>query len=187
MNLSKHFVITVTVGVSVLAVAQHKTDKPCPMMPGKQHSADMPCPMMQADQHAKGVDSRGDKAMGFSHTATQHHFRLFQDGGSIDVVVKDTNDKDQLAAIRSHLKMIAGMFSKGDFHMPMFIHDRTVPGQKTMESLRKQITYRFSDLSEGGRVRIQSSNPKARAAIYNFLRFQIKDHRTGDSGKVEKR
>jgi hypothetical protein len=82
--------------------------------------------------------------------------------------------------------MIAGMFSQGDFHLPMFIHDRTVPGQKTMETMRTAITYSYANLSEGGRVRIQTKNTKALAAIHNFLAFQVKDHRTGDSGKLEK-
>lgn len=136
--------------------------------------------------HSHGVDTRGDKAMGFSHDKTKHHFRLFKDGGSIDVVVKSASDKEQVAAIRTHLKMISGMFSKGDFHLPMFIHDRTVPGQMTMEALRKEISYTFGELPDGARVRIRTSNPKAIAAVHNFMRFQIADHRTGDSGKVEK-
>jgi len=144
------------------------------------------CPMMQEDQHAKSVDHRGDQAMGFSHEKTQHHFRLFRDGGSIDVVVKSKGDAKQVEAIRSHLKMIAGMFSQGDFHLPMFIHDRVVPGQNTMESMRKAITYNFANLTDGGRVRIQTMNPKATQAIHDFLAFQVKDHRTGDSGKIEK-
>ena len=144
------------------------------------------CPMMQSSQHAKGVDHRGDQAMGFSHEKTQHHFRLFSDGGSIDVVVKSKTDADQVAAIRTHLKMIAGMFSQGDFHLPMFIHDRAVPGQKTMQSKRRAITYSYGDLSEGGRVRIRTSDVKALAAIHKFLRFQVKDHRTGDTGNIEK-
>jgi len=144
------------------------------------------CLMMKQDQHAKAVDHRGDQAMGFSHDKTQHHFRLFSDGGSIDVVVKSKADSEQVIAIRSHLKMIAGMFSQGDFHLPMFIHDRVVPGQKTMESKRKFITYSFAILSDGGRVRIQTRNPRALTAIHEFLKFQVKDHRTGDSGKIEK-
>lgn len=138
-----------------------------------------------ASQHAQGVDSRGDKAMGFSHEKTQHHFRLFSDGGSIDIVTKSPTDADQRDAIRSHLKMIAGMFAKGDFHLPMFIHDTVVPGQKTMERLKNEIAYTYSDLPHGARVRLSTRNPKAVAAIHDFMKFQIKDHRTGDTGQIE--
>jgi len=33
----------------------------------------------------------------------------------------------------------------------------------------------------GGRVRIRTANRKALAAVYQFLRFQIADHQTGDA------
>jgi hypothetical protein len=168
----KSLVITLFAASALAALAQHK---------GMES-----CPLMQADQHSHGVDSRGDKAMGFSHAKTQHHFRLFKNGGSIDVVVKEKGDGAQVDAVRSHLKMISGMFSHGDFHLPMFIHDRTVPGQKTMQTLRKNISYTYADLPEGGRVRIQTNSQRALGAIHDFLRFQVKDHRTGDSGKIEK-
>lgn len=163
-----------TLAAAMLATSLYAQNKPT-----------KPCPMAQADQHAHDVSMRGDKAMGFSHEKTQHHFRLFKNGGSIDVVVSDKKDKDQLSAIRSHLRMIAGMFSGGDFHLPMFIHDRTVPGQKTMQAMKKSIIYSYSDLPDGGRVRISTTKHKALFAIHRFLRFQVKDHRTGDSGKLE--
>ncbi len=153
---------------------------------GYGQSHNMPCPMMQADKHAKGVDTRGDKAMGFNHDASRHHFRLFSDGGSIDVITKGKDDKAQLTAIRSHLEMIAGMFSAGDFHLPMFIHDRVVPGQQTMQSHRDLILYTYDLLPEGGRVRITTTDAQSLAAVHKFLAFQVKDHRTGDSAKVEK-
>jgi hypothetical protein len=41
-------------------------------------------------------------------------------------------------AIRNHLAMIAGMFSKGDFTIPMFIHSTTPPGVQIMQRLKDQ-------------------------------------------------
>lgn len=144
-----------------------------------------PCPMMQSDAHAKGVDKRGDQAMGFSHEKTKHHFRLFADGGAIDAITNSGDDRTTAETIRSHIKMISGMFAKGDFHLPMFIHAKVVPGQKNMQALKSQISYTFQEIPNGGRVRISTSNPKALAAIHNFLRFQVTDHRTGDSKQIE--
>ena len=58
-----------------------------------------------------------------------HHFLLFQDGGAIDVTVKDPSDTKNLDAIRSHLPHIAAMFSSGNFDAPMLVHDSAnVPG-----------------------------------------------------------
>ncbi len=135
---------------------------------------------MKDAKHFDGVDKRGDQAMGFSHEANMHHFLMFKDGGAIRVVPKDPKDADDLKMVRDHLKMIAGMFSAGDFRLPMFIHDTTVPGTQTMKKLKGEITYAYEEIPNGAQVRLTTKNPKALQAIYNFMRFQIKDHRTSD-------
>jgi hypothetical protein len=55
-----------------------------------------------------------------------------------------------------------------------------------MKSLEAEIKYQFEETVRGGLVRITTSNTEGLAAVYEFLRFQIKEHRTGDSGQVEK-
>ena len=49
--------------------------------------ATMLCPMYEQHQgsshHAADVDTRGDKAMGFSHEKSTHHFELLSNGGSL--------------------------------------------------------------------------------------------------------
>jgi hypothetical protein len=54
-----------------------------------------------------------------------------------------------------------------------------------MTRLRKAITYKYQETDKGGRVRISSKDPGALAAIHRFLRYQIKEHRTGDSLEVQ--
>ena len=76
------------------------------------------------------------------------------------------------------------MFNKGNFNAPMLIHARTPPGVPVMKKLRNEIEYRVEDLPNGARVRVSSGNPKAVAAIHDFLRFQIQDHQTGDSTNI---
>ena len=128
--------------------------------------------------HFDGVNKRGDHAMGFSHEKTTHHFRLFADGGAIEVIADDAQSRDE---IREHLSHIATMFAAGNFEMPMFIHDRVPPGVPAMKRLKRQIKYAYEPLDNGGRVRITTANPDAVKAIHAFLRFQITDHKTGDS------
>jgi hypothetical protein len=147
----------------------------CPMH--KQHASET--------SHHATVDKNGDKAMGFSHDTTTHHFRMAEDGGAIEVTANDPQDKTNAKAIRSHLTHIAVMFGKADFSMPMFIHDEVPPGVTTMKLLQAKIHYRYEEIPFGGRVRIESSDPVALAAIHDFLRFQITDHQTGDSLAVE--
>src|SRR5262245_26345825 len=138
------------------------------------------------DGHLDGVNRRGDAAMGFSHAKTTHHFLLKPDGGVIQVEANDSTDNTSRDQIRMHLKHIAKKFSEGDFAAPMFIHAQTPPGVSEMKRLKIEIEYKFEELERGGRVRISTSDSEALKAIHDFLRFQIKDHKTGDSGKVER-
>ena len=118
--------------------------------------------------------------MGFSHALTTHHFLLFSDGGAIGIEADDSTDKRSITAIRQHVKRIAGMFARGDFSLPMFIHDTSPPGIDIMKRRNSQIAYVPENIARGARVRIFTRNPPALKAIHDFLRFQIREHRTGD-------
>lgn len=143
----------------------------CPMH--KEH-------MKTASEHQADVEKHGDEAMGFPHDKTTHHFRLYSDGGAIEVTVNDTKDSENMQAIRAHLSHIVTMFSNGEFSIPMFVHDRVPPGVPVLKERHSEISYNFEELPTGGRVRIKTTNPDALKAIHEFLRFQIEDHHTGD-------
>jgi hypothetical protein len=160
------------------------------IVPALAHGqATMSCPMHEqhegSSHHAADVDTRGDKAMGFSHEKSTHHFRLLSNGGIIEVNTNDDTDPATLDEIRVHLSHVAQMFSEGDFRLPMFIHDTVPPGVSVMRSKRTAIMYTFESTSSGGRVRITTSDPDALKAVHQFLTFQIDDHRTGDPNTVK--
>src|SRR6202051_2674472 len=148
----------------------------CPMH--KEH-------MKEASQHQADVEKHGDEAMGFPHDKTTHHFRLYSDGGAIEVAVNDTRDSENMQAIRSHLTHIVTMFSNGEFSIPMFVHDQVPPGVPVMKEKRPEISYSFEELPAGGRVRIKTTNRDALKAVHDFLRFQIEDHRTEDTAEIQ--
>jgi hypothetical protein len=137
------------------------------------------------DQHHAHVNQSGDHVMGFDHTKTTHHFLLKPDGGVIEVEVNDPKDLTSRNQIRQHLNLIAELFSNGDFTAPMLIHAQTPPGVPIMKELRAEIKYTFKETEKGGLVQIKTANSKAIGAVHKFLRFQIKDHQTGDSNRVE--
>ena len=141
----------------------------------------------QASQHQASVEEHGDQAMGFPHDKTTHHFRLYADGGALEVTANDARDRENIQAIRSHLNHIVAMFSQGDFSIPMFVHDQVPSGVSVMKERRGQISYSFEELTAGGKVRISTSDPKALKAIHEFLRFQISDHHTDDSPDIASR
>jgi len=147
----------------------------CPMH--KEH-------MKEAAQHQADVEKHGDEAMGFPHDKTSHHFRLYSDGGAVEVTVNDNQDSQNLQAIRSHLTHIVTMFSNGEFSIPMFVHDQVPPGVPVMKEKHAEISYSFEELPAGGRVRIETENRDALDAIHEFLRFQIADHHTGDKTDI---
>ena len=149
--------------------------KSCPMH--KEH-------MKAASQHQADVGKHGDADMGFPHDKTTHHFRLYSDGGAIEVTANDTKDSQNTEAIRSHLTHIVSMFSAGDFSIPMFVHGQPPPGVAVMKEKRAEIAYSFEELTAGGGVRIKTANQDALKAVHEFLRFQIAEHDTGDSTDV---
>jgi hypothetical protein len=93
---------------------------------------------------------RGAMAMGFDQEKTTHHFRLHEMGGA------------------------------SDFGKPFTTHGEEPPGVRTMQERRNALVFSYEDMPDGGRVRIVSSDAKATDAVHAFLRYQIREHATGD-------
>ena len=119
-------------------------------------------------------------AMGFDLDKAAHHFLLTQTGGIIHVEPKDRGDKPTSAQIRMHLRHIASAFATGDFGAPFATHGEVPPGVPAMQRLKDSISYSFEDTKQGARVIITSHNHEAIDAIHEFLRYQIREHKTGD-------
>jgi hypothetical protein len=79
------------------------------------------------------------------------------------------------------------MFAEGNFDAPMLVHQQKVPGTEAMAKTKASIKYAYKETATGGRVDIVTTNPAALAAVHEFLRFQIADHKTGDSLEVRTR
>jgi hypothetical protein len=138
------------------------------------------------DAHHRDMLTRGTQAMRFDQERTVHHFLLYDDGGAIEVAVKEAGDGVNRQAIQQHLQQIAGLFKAGDFAKPALTHAQQVPGTAEMTRLRDRIAYQYEETPDGGRVRIVTRDAEALAAVHGFLRFQIEDHRTGDPGVVQR-
>jgi hypothetical protein len=144
--------------------------------------------VVRAQQDHPSLDQRGAEVMGFDQSRTTHHFTLFQDGGAIEVSVNDPADAKNRDAIRSHLPHIAMMFGSGDFDAPMLVHDsKNVPGTAVMADRKDRIRYTYAETPNGGRVNIVTSDAAAIEAVHKFLKFQIQEHKTGDSMDIRTR
>lgn len=133
----------------------------------------------QPPDHAH-LEERGNTGMGFEQGKTTHHFLLTRDGGVIQVSANTADDKASIEQIQMHLHHIAGAFASGNFDIPMFVHDQTPPGVPALKRLRKKLHYKLETMDSGGRVVISTANIEARQALWDFLRFQITEHKTGD-------
>ena len=84
-----------------------------------------------------------------------------------------------------HLQHISHLFGMGNFDIPMLVHDREVPGTKTMTQLKDSISYSYKETTNGAQVVITTKDSEGLKAIHEFLRFQIQDHQTGDPMEVK--
>jgi hypothetical protein len=157
----------------------------CPMH--AQHMAEQAKSHAITDAaHGEAVDHRHD-AFGFSHQASRHTFRLYDDGGAIELRASDPADTVTRTAIRTHLKEVAIAFAKGDFQKSQFVHDHEPDGVAVMHERAATISWKYEELPEGARVRIASSDARSLEAIHAFMRFQIAEHRTGDPTTISER
>ena len=162
--------VAIALSAGTVLSAQQATAKPAP----------------QTDPHAQ-MHARGNHAMGFDQNKTTHHFFLYEDGGAIEVRVNDAGDTTNRDAIRSHLPHIVQMFGDGDFSTPMVVHDTNVPGTKELAALKDRVRYTYIESPAGGRVDIVTTDREALDAVHRFLRYQITDHKTGDSSQIGQR
>jgi TusA-related sulfurtransferase len=140
--------------------------------------------LAQHDHHSD-VMKHGAEAMGFDQTTTTHHFLLGNQGGIVQVTANDPKDTSTVEQIRMHLQHQAQSFKSGDFAAPEHTHGTLPPGADVMKARAAKITYRYEPIKAGGRLNIVTNDPNALRAIHDFLRFQIKDHQTGDPTTVK--
>lgn len=136
----------------------------------------------QQQQHdTAAMNSRGAHVMGFDQDKTTHHFALTRSGGIIQVEANDPSDTASRDHIRIHLEHISKAFAQGDFADPHEVHAETPPGVPEMKARKAKITYQYESTPNGARVLITTEDPKALKAIHDYLRYQIREHKTRDS------
>ena len=165
--------------------SQKEKPKPDSMADCPMHAEHMAAAKAGSPGHAHGsaassLENRGNAAMEFEQSKTTHHFLLKPDGGVIQVQANNPKDTVSREQIRKHFHHIAAAFSAGDFQIPMIVHDMLPPGATAMKRLREKIQYAYEETPSGARVVIKTADPSALDAIHDFLRYQIREHETGD-------
>jgi hypothetical protein len=135
---------------------------------------------VQPQHDTTAMNTRGAHVMGFDQTQTTPHFTLTKTGGIIQVQANDSSDTASRDHIRMHLEHISKAFAQGDFTDPHEVHAETPPGVPAMKARKDKITYQFESTATGAKVIITTENPKALKAIHDYLRYQIREHKTAD-------
>jgi hypothetical protein len=175
---------------SVAILAIFSTLAIAPTASGQDHSS-MP-PGMSHEEHMKEMaknaetKKRGDSAMGFDQDKVSHHFHLTPSGGAIEVTVNQTADAGSRKQIRDHLKTVSQEFADGVFTSPIVTHAEVPPGVPVMRERKSRIKYAYEETPDGARVIIATTDRAAKTAVHNFLRYQIREHATGDSISIQK-
>jgi hypothetical protein len=132
----------------------------------------------QTPQNSVTAATPEERALSFDQGKAVRHFKLLPDGGAIEITANDPAD---VAAIRQQVANIAAMFGQGKFEVPTVTRGHNPPGVDRMSHLKSDISYAAENLPDGGRVRMTTASLEARNAVHEFLRFQIQEHKTGDS------
>ena len=174
-SLTTLTILSVTAFVP-LASGQHP-----PMPPGMSHEEHL----KQMSQDAE-MKKRGNVAMGFDQDKVSHHFHLTSTGGIIEVGVNQSADAETRTQIRDHLRTISQEFADGVFTSPIATHAEIPPGVSVMRDLKARITYAYEETSAGARVIIGTPDRTVRKSVHDFLKYQIREHATGDPLSVQK-
>ncbi len=170
-------------GAAVLIVGSYAVAQTAPPngpgMPGSMQHA-MPRDSESKQEH---VHEMGQTVMPFDLNKTTHIFRMTDLGGVQSVVVKDAQDKDQIALIRQHLRHEAVAFQHGDYADPAALHGKTMPGLSALESHHAAIAVSYSDLPLGGALTFRARDRHLVTAIYRWFGAQLSEH--GADAKAE--
>jgi hypothetical protein len=172
MTAKRSFVPLVAFTVLASAIPVAAQDHP-PMPAGMTHEQHQA--QMKKDAELR---EHGGIAMGFEQDKATHHFTLTSKGGTIAVTANDPSDHVTRDHIQAHLQEIAVAFAKGDFEKPLMTHGEMPPGVAGMKRFKSEIRYTFERTDTGGVVRIATSNGRGLKAVHEFLRYQIREHKS---------
>lgn len=133
-----------------------------------------------------GQHAHTSSGMNFDQDRTVHHFRLAEDGGAIEIDVRRAADVALRDTVRMHLQHLSLELAAGNFGKPVATHNGMPDGVPDLIRLKGGIGYSFETMKHGGRVRIRAAGREARDAVHAFLRYQIREHATGDPLTVKK-
>jgi len=130
-----------------------------------------------AAQRQAEVAWRGAPVMGFDLDATVHRFTPTDTGGIQQVVARDPADRDEIAAVRAHLRDEADAFAAGDFSSPAEIHGADMPGLATLAAAPQgAVQVAYAELDDGAELTFTTDRADLVDALHAWFDAQLSDH-----------
>ena len=130
-----------------------------------------------SEERLDEIVQRGIHVMPFDLELTTHVFSKTPKGGVQEVIVKNTDDCEQIKLIREHLTKIATEFKQGDFSNPAKIHGDGMAGLDALRKAKsKQIKIEYQDLPNGARITYSTDEAVLTTAIHQWFDAQLSDH-----------
>lgn len=131
-------------------------------------------PAQTMQEHVHG---HGHEVMPFDLAKTVHVFRMTEDGGTQQVVVRSNPpDAQQVHMIQHHLMMEAAEFQKGNFADPAYLHGATMPGLAEMRAGAAGMQISYVALPNGGEIRFRATDIKRVTAVHRWFGAQLSEH-----------
>lgn len=116
----------------------------------------------------------------------ERHYWLLKNGGAIEMICKAPCEDATQKSIQNYLDSLSKSFEKGAFDAE-FVNGASAPeALATLKKLRDEVTFHAAPSSEVGySLRMLTVNPQARDAIYEFIRYEVTNRKTGDPTTLE--
>lgn len=121
------------------------------------------------------VASTGSAVMPFDLDRTTHVFQKTDVGGRQEVYA-DSDDQEQVALIRAHLRDEAERFSNGDFHHPEMIHGEGMPGLHELVAGYERLSVEYSETDRGAQILYTTTDTELVPAVHAWFDAQLLDH-----------
>jgi hypothetical protein len=127
--------------------------------------------------HAQATPRSTSSASPFDQNKIALHLQLLTDGGAIDLVVKDSSTN----AMRETARHISDNLAAGNFDLQLFPEPAPPPNLIALKKQKAAFAYKTEEIANGLRIHITASDLVARAALHDFLRFEIAANKTCDA------
>ena len=131
------------------------------------------------------VPARFARALGVSLDKVVVHFYLVKNGGVVELAAKDPNDNTTIAALQKYLQNQKDLWEKGKEAAVSEVHSKPPECANIMRKLRNDITFYAAKTDAGGVLRMFSINEQAKNAIQDYFKYEIAEHKTGDSPTID--